>query len=100
MKFNDKYINVVSIGLIIASMAVAFVFMYGTWAICNRGQHHEEIAALQKEIALQQADIQMLIGENNGLRKVAMFEKTFLPYFSEKTKDKMLSVEGCLSLGG
>ena len=100
MKINEKHAKVLGVVLMAASIAVAFVFMYGAWAICNRSQHHEEIAALHKEVALQQANIRMLIGENNALRKVAMFEKTFLPYFSNGTKDKMLSVEGCLSLGG
>jgi hypothetical protein len=45
-------------------------------------------------------DVEKLVEENTALRKVIVFEKTFLPYFSDETKDKLLATEGCLSLGG
>ena len=94
------WVKYVWIGIVLASACMAVVLVYGGWSFCHRGELQSEIASLDKQVAMQVVDIQTLIDENNALRKIVRFEKTFLPYFSDRMTDKMLSVEGCLNLGG
>ena len=55
---------------------------------------------MNKKLSLCKEKNQIIINQNKALRKIVIFEKTFLPYFSDKTKDKLLATEGCLNLGG
>jgi len=83
-----------------ASIMLSFLTVYGGYAIYQRGKLSREIVELKKELVFSQIDVNELIDENNNLRKIVIFEQTLLPFFSGKTKDKLLSTEGCLNLGG
>jgi len=82
------------------SIILSFLTVYGGYAFYHRGELNKEIVELKKELVFSQIDVSTLIAENNNLRKIVTFENTLLPFFSDETKDKMLSTEGCLSLGG
>jgi hypothetical protein len=90
----------VTLAMFAVSIMLSFLTVYGGYAIYNRGELKREIIELKKELAFSQTDIKTLIDENNNLRKIVTFEQTLLPFFSDETKDKLLSTEGCLGLGG
>ena len=83
-----------------ASIMLSFLTVYGGYAFYHRGELKKEIIELKKELAFSQIDVNTVIAENNALRKIVTFENTLLPFFSDETKDKLLSTEGCLNLGG
>ena len=89
-----------ALAIFAASIMLTFLTVYGGYSIYHRGELKREIIELKKELTFSQIDVKTLINENNALRKIVTFENTLLPFFSGETKDKMLSTEGCLSLGG
>ena len=82
------------------SIMLTILTVYGGYAFYHRGELKKEIIELKKELRFSQIDVDTLIAENSALRKIVTFENTLLPFFSDVTKDVMLSTEGCLSLGG
>jgi len=90
----------VTLAMFAVSIMLSFLTVYGGYAFYHRGELNKEIIELKKELAFSQSDIKTLIDENNNLRKIVTFEQTLLPFFSDETKDKLLSTEGCLGLGG
>lgn len=73
------------------------LFVFGTVSAIYSYKLH---GIHNQNIAIYKQNNKMLIEENNALRKLVIFEKTLLPFFSDKTKDKLLATEGCLKLGG
>ena len=90
----------VALAIFAVSIMLTFLTVYGGYAFYHRGELKKEVIELKKELAFNQIDVNTLINENNALRKIVTFENTLLPFFSDETKDKMLSTEGCLNLGG
>ena len=90
----------VALAIFAVSIMLTFLTVYGGYAFYHRGELKKEIIELKKELAFNQIDVNTLIAENNALRKIVTFENTLLPFFSDETKNKMLSTEGCLNLGG
>jgi len=97
---NEVKSLLATITVFAASIMLTFLTVYGGYSIYHRGELKREIIELKKELKFSQNDVNTLIDENNALRKIVTFENTLLPFFSDETKDKMLSTEGCLSLGG
>ena len=97
---NEVKSLLAAITVFAASIMLTFLTVYGGYAFYHRGELKREIIELKKELTFSQNDVKTLINENNALRKIVTFENTLLPFFSDETKDKMLSTEGCLSLGG
>ena len=89
-----------ALAIFAVSIMLSIITVYGGFAFYHRGELSKEIIELKKELTFSQIDVSTLIAENNNLRKIVTFENTLLPFFSGETKDKMLSTEGCLSLGG
>ena len=90
----------VALAIFAVSIMLTFLTVYGGYAFYHRGELKKEIIELKKELAFNQIDVNTLINENNALRKIVTFENILLPFFSDETKDKLLSTEGCLNLGG
>ena len=97
---NEVKSLLATITVFAVSIILTFLTVYGGYAFYHRGELKREIIELKKELKFSQNDVKTLINENNALRKIVTFENTLLPFFSDETKDKMLSTEGCLSLGG
>jgi len=97
---NEVKSLLATITVFAVSIILSFLTVYGGYAFYHRGKLNKEIVELKKELVFSQIDVNTLIAENNNLRKIVTFEKTLLPFFSSETKDKLLSTEGCLSLGG
>ena len=97
---NEVKSLLATITVFAVSIMLTFLSVYGGYAFYHRGELKREIIELKKELKFSQDDVKTLINENNALRKIVTFENTLLPFFSDETKDKMLSTEGCLSLGG
>ena len=76
---------------IIALIIVLFIgFIYGVWTFYHRGELQKKIRILKHENVMLVGDINKLVAENRDLRKITKFEKTFLPYFSDRMTDRML----------
>ena len=97
---NEVKSLLATITVFAVSIILTFLTVYGGYAFYHRGELKREIIELKKELKFSQNDVKTLINENNALRKIVTFENTLLPFFSDETKDKMLSTEGCLNLGG
>ena len=97
---RNRLLPVVTSAIIVLIIMLFMGFIYGVWSFYHRGELQKEIRILKHESVMLVGDINKLADENRDLRKITKFEKTFLPYFSDRMTDKMLSVEGCLGLGG
>jgi len=97
---NEVKSLLATITVFAVSIMLTFLTVYGGYAFYHRGELKKEIIELKKELAFSQIDVNTVIAENNALRKIVTFENTLLPFFSDETKDKLLSTEGCLNLGG